>query len=478
MRRSALVTWLVCTGCPNDGPATGGDGSSSTGTADTTGGTEAPASGPLSCPAGESCTLVVVSQAFDDRIEFYGARGSQTGYRGAIDLDLKPNPMGDNSGDFLDEPYGLAIGDDGLDVLVGHYPARQLGSMVSFPHEFLAAQPEQGTIAKGTFFAEGSFTAPVRDIELGEEEPIFMLTHPSGRLLVGVFDNDLFEAESSWTNPGQILVVDPVSGEVGKRSLGMLGEDGCAGAWSLVWLDDAHTRIGVGCDGDEGAALLDVSQVGQGSVADAAASIDGCIADAPFPDKRVRYLAPDGDGGILLAENPTTATLDDGHLWRFDAECGAIGGPGTVPGELWEVREIVRLPFAGGTRWLMATGRTAARGLHVVSDGNPAQVCRTLDDLAPWWTAPDGGELHPFALALDHEGRGLAVGAGPVDPADDMPSDGRVYWLELDDTVDPCTATPVTSVVDLTASAPAVVADDPSTWRRGPNVVYVKQYGP
>ncbi|MFO0634234.1 MAG: hypothetical protein U0168_15410 [Nannocystaceae bacterium] len=471
-----LAPAIALGGCPGDDGGVGGSDSASDGSETGTSG-DAPPSGLLACPAGESCTLVVVAQAFDDRVEVYTARGPGETFRGAIDLDLKPNPMGDNSGDFLDEPYGMTIDEGGLSILLGHYPARHAGSLLHFPHAFLASQPDTGTIPASAFFAGGSFVAPVQGIALDEEEPIFVVTHPSGRLIVGVFDNDLFQLESAWTNPGQLAIVEPATGAVAKRALTDLGGMGCAGAWSLVWLDDAHTRLGVGCDGDEGAALLDVSALGEGTVEQAAASIDGCIANVPFSDKRVRYLAPDGAGGIVIAESTPQATGEDGRLYRFDADCGALGAPGTIDAQYWEAREIVRLPHEDGNRWLLATGRTEGH-VHVVRDGMAgAEICSTLDELDPFWTGDDGQPVHPFALALARDGRGLAIGAGPIDPPDDMPGSGRVLWLELDASVDPCEASPITDAVDLSAAAPAVTADDPSSWRRGPNVVFVQQYG-
>lgn len=126
----------------------------------------------------------------------------------------------------------------------------------------------------------------------------------------------------------------------------------------------------------------------------------------------------------------------------------------------------------------MPTGRTADRGVHVVRDGaSGPEICAKLDDLEPHWTASDGSDLHPYAMALDAAGRGLAIGAGPAEASSDMPEYGRALWIELDDAVDPCAASPITSVVDLGASAPAVDAADPSTWWRGPNVVLIKEYG-
>jgi hypothetical protein len=473
--------------CGGDGASDAtGDATSDASTSDpstaadsTTGSDEpVPSAGPLACAAGESCTFVLVAQAFDDRIDIFAARGPGPTYRGAIDLDLKPNPLGDNSGELLDEPYGMALDERGLVVLVGHYPMRDSGSLLLFPHDLLAAQPAASTLSASTYFDGGTFGAGVIELALGEEEPIFVRAHPSGRLLIGVFDNDLFALETEWTSPGKLLVVDPLTAEVGTRALDMIGEGTCAGAWSVVPLDAAMDRIALACDGDEGAVVLDVSQIGTGTVGDAAAGVDGCVADVPFPDKRVRHLAPDGEGGFLLAENSTVADFQDGRLWRFDGECQQLGAPGTLPGPLWEAREIVAIDSVDGPRWLLPTGRTADRGVHVVRDGAEGpEICGKLDELEPQWTATDGSDLHPYAMALDAAGRGLAIGAGPAEASTDMPEFGRALWVELDDTVDPCTANPVTSVVDLSASAPAVDAANPSTWSRGPNVVLVKEYG-
>jgi hypothetical protein len=480
--RAALGLSLL-TGCPSDDSTTGDTIADTTAsdTTDTSDTEPAPSEGLFACPTGEACTFVVVAQAFDDRVEVFAARGPGPVYRGAIDLDLKPNPMGDNSGDFLDEPFGLTVDSGGLSVLVGHYPARDHGSLLRFPHEMLAAQTVGTTVPVSTFFDGAAFVAPVSAIDMAAEEAIFMLTHPSGRQLVGVFANDLFALETEWTNPGELLVVDPATGEVGRRSLADIGV-GCPGAWSLVPLDDAMDTVALACDGNDGAVVLDVSGVGQGSVADAAAAIGGCYADVFFPNNRVRQLAPDGLGGFLLAENEPNATLESGRLWRFEGlagDCEMLGTtPGDIPGELFEVRQIVPVPSDDGARWLMATGLIApGRGVHVVRDGaEGAEICAKLDELDTWWTATDGSDVHPYAMAIDRAGTGLAIGAGPPQPADTEPGYGRVLWVELG-SGDPCEASPVQNVIDLSAEAPAVSPDDPSTWSRGPNVVVIKEYG-
>lgn len=480
MSRTAARVFVVMiastTACPaDDDPAAGSTG----GTADTTAGDDTttgfiPTEGLLGCAPQAQCTFVVVAQAFDDRVEIFAPGDAQV-YRGAIDLDLKPNPMGDNSGELLDEPFGMVLDDAGLAVLVGHYPTRDLGTAVIFGHDVLGAAQPGSTIPRSSFFADGEFTG-VTAVPLAASEAIFGLPHPSGRQLIGVFANDLFDAESAWTSPGELLVLDPTTGAIGRRSLAQVGEGGCAGAWGLVALDDAVSRVALACDGDEGAVILDTSGVGEGTVEQAAAAIDGCTANIQFVDKRVRQIAPDGEGGILVAENTPLATLEDGRLWRFDDACQPMGAPGTVPGALWEVRQMVKLPGDGPAHWLMASGLTAARGIHVVRDDpSGPQICATLDGLEPWWTATDGNDVHPYALALDRAGTHLAVGVAPPEASSTAPGHGRVLWVELA-AGDPCTAG-VGDVVDLVDAAPAVDGSDPATWRRAPQVVLVREYG-
>jgi hypothetical protein len=454
----------------DDDDATGADTSST--------GDPPPSAGPLACPEGESCTIVVVSQALDDRVEIFTARGPGEPYRGAIDLDLKPNPMGDNEGEYLDEPFGLSLDADGLAVLVGHYPARDLGSMVVFPHDTLAMFETGTTIPQSAFFADGAFTSAVRAGELGEEEPIFVLRHPSGRLLVAAFENDLFTPELEWTAPGKLLVIDPADPSVvGKRTLDDLENGSCAGAWSIVALDDSMDTVALSCDGNDGAAVLDVSGIGNGSVEDAAAAVTGCIADTIAPDKKVRSIAPDGQGGFLLVEHGQVAD-GTGKFFRFGSDCALLGQTPFDGLTVFEVRDVVRLATGAGTRWLLASGLTPDRGVHVVRDGETGtEVCNKLE-LDDWFTGTDGTVLDPYALTLDRAHTGLAVGVAAREAQSDAPAAGRVLWVELDPAIDPCAASPVVEVVDLADSGPAVDPDDPATWRRGPNVVLVQEYGP
>src|SRR5690606_27200822 len=92
----------LAAGCLPDNPPTSGDSDGETGSdTATTDGTETsgdsgvpPPGGMLGCPAGETCTLVLVSQTLDDRLEVFSP-GDPRGavYRGAIDLDFKPNDL-------------------------------------------------------------------------------------------------------------------------------------------------------------------------------------------------------------------------------------------------------------------------------------------------------------------------------------------------------------------------------------------------
>lgn len=75
------------------------------------------------------CTFVLVSQTLDDRVEIF-APDDVDGqiYRGALDLDLKPNEcqgcgLGDYNAGRLDEPFGLAVAGGFVHVVAGHYPS-------------------------------------------------------------------------------------------------------------------------------------------------------------------------------------------------------------------------------------------------------------------------------------------------------------------------------------------------------------------
>lgn len=219
--------WLLgalATGCLPSNPMT--DGTTTGGTADTTTGeTIDPAAGGelLGCPPGGGCTMVLATQTLDDRIEVFVPDHPDSAYRGAISVDLKPNECegcgpGDNGSGRLDEPFGLARAGGFLHVLTGHYPSRTEGSLVAFPLSFFESYSVGSSVPVGDYFASPQFLDPVVGRSFGEIEPIFLHAHASGRLVVGVFNNDLFASEDTWTQTGRLLVIDPTdpSGEVGE----------------------------------------------------------------------------------------------------------------------------------------------------------------------------------------------------------------------------------------------------------------------
>jgi hypothetical protein len=426
------------------------------------------AEGLLGCPVDETCTLVIASQTLDDRVEVYSAVGPGPRYRGAIDVDLKPNPSGDIAGSNLDEPYGLAFTDQTLHVLLGHYPTREQGSLVGFPAASLSAWGNGELIPTSAWFEAGATTGGVTMVQLERLEPLTLLAR-GDRLHVGVFANDLFVPESLWTNPSELLEVVPASGTIESTSLD------CAGAWSLATLDDEGDRVAVACDGDEQLIVLAAEPGG--------ALVPSCSGDIPFSAKRVRYLAADGSGGVLVGENPPIISDSEfARLWWFAGDCSLHGFTELEGATSWELRQLAALPSDLGPRWLLARADGEERGVLVLA-GDPmagsVSVCGRLDALDDEgaWLAESGGEpLRPHALAVASDGRSLAIGVGPGAYGDAAPGWGTVLWVELDDAEDPCDAS-VSSWIDLSASAPAVDAMVPQTWRRAPDVVIVAEIG-
>ncbi|MEM6989760.1 MAG: hypothetical protein AAF721_04670 [Myxococcota bacterium] len=476
--RSRLITLGLCAamlGCPtDDAPADGtdteGTGADETGT-DGDGG----AGGAfLGCGAGETCTLVLVSQTLDDRVEVFAPGGADP-YRGAIDVDLKPNvcegcELGDFADGRLDEPFGLTRTGGFLHVAVGHYPAPDSGSIVSFPLAMFESLAVGSTLSVADYFAGGSFEEPVVANGLGELEPIFV-TRRGARLLVGTFNNDLFATEDNWTMAGRLLILDAADpgAAPGVVDLGSLG---CNGASQVI--DLGGSSVAVACDGNEKVAVLDVGDLDAVSASDGAAAVTGVACDIPgaMVDRRVRYLAADGQGGFLVAEGPTPLTLMSGaRLWHFDGECQMLG-LANIAGS-GQIGEVVAFPGESPT-WLVASAGVldpTQRGVLVVrSAGATLEVCQTLPGLDAAWMSDDG-MLEPFALALTSDGSGLAIGAGPFQAPATGPGYGKVVWADLAGTDDPCTMT--ATATDLTDGtiAPAVDAADPATYRRAPNVV-------
>lgn len=498
-RRTARAGWWLVVaglGCQPGEPMA--DGSSGTGTADsgsggsTAGETEDGNAGGelLGCP--EGCVMLLATQALDDRVEVFVPDHPDSAYRGAISMDLVPNACdgcgpGDNGDGRLDEPFGLARAGGFLHVLTGHYPMRDAGSLVSFPLALFDGTTTGATVATSEYFVDGQFQAGVVGRGLGETEAIFMLRHASGRLLVGVFANDLFASEDTWTQPGKILVIDPTDpgGEIGTASLDAIGEGGCQGASQIVEL--GGDRLAVACDGNERVALLDGSGVGAGTVAEAAAGLTtGTLCEIPgaTPGKRVRYLAPDGAGGFVVAEGPTPLDVNaSARLWYLGGDCGLLGNvqlsSGGASGD-WQLGEIVRLPASSPT-FLLAAGSASAmgqRGVFVAhTSSGVLEACpQPIAGFEGAWDDGEGGVIEPFALAVTRDGAHLAVGAGPFIPDPAGVGYGKVLWATLAG-AEPCALT--ASVVDLTdggpGHAPAPAPADPATFRRGPNVVVIHE---
>ncbi|NVB38805.1 hypothetical protein G6O69_13270 [Pseudenhygromyxa sp. WMMC2535] len=488
--RGVLVTGLsaLVAGCLPENPDLD---DTSTSASDSEGeseddGVEAVTEGLLGCPAGERCTLVAVSQTLDDRVELYTAAGPGATYRGAFDLDFKPNLQGDNSGERLDEPYGLAWDGERLHVLLGHYPTRELSSLLSLPAAELAAFGDASWID-----ADDLASFEITGLEVTEALSITPDPAGGGALLVGVFANDLTVPEAAWTEPSQVLRVRP--GEAPQAT-----DIGCAGAWSMVEI--AEDRLALACDGDEAMVIVDLNGGGGGG-GDGGESGGGgeseslptpaCVGDVPFSSKRVRFLAPDQLGGVLLTEAPTiVSTTEDARLWWFDGGCGLRGFTTLEGASSWDLRQLVALPeervdslALDGPRWLLARADGDARGVLVLA-GDPeagsVEVCGRLDalDAAGAWTPEGGAELlEPHALALDAAGSGLAIGVGPANADVAGPGYGEVWWVELGEG-DPCEGGDSLEPVKLSAAAPAVDPAAPQTWRRAPHVVEIIEVGP
>lgn len=486
----SLLLLAVASGCPGsdgDEETTAADGDS-TGSAETTGDEPAGGGEILGCPDG-SCVMLLATQTLDDRVEVFVPDHPDGAYRGAVDLDFKPNMCdgcapGDNGDGRLDEPFGLLRAGGFLHVLVGHYPSREEGSLVSVPLGAFEGYAAGTTVPSSDLFADGQFLEPVVGRSLGELEPIFMHHHSSGKVIVGTFNNDLFATEDTWTQPGKLLVFDPSDpgGEVGQVTLDALMGGTCQGAAQVI--DLGSDILAVACDGNEAVAVLDGSAL-SGTVADAAAGLaTGAVCPLPgaMPGRRVRYLAPDGATGFVVLEGPTPLDLlGGGRIWHFGADCGLIGTVTLPPEGDWQLGEVVRLPASAPT-WLFAAGSATPdglRGVFVAHEANGTlETCGPIEGFDAHWDDGNGGVLEPTALAVTSDGANLAVGASPFFADADDPGFGKVLWASLSGS-DPCSLS--ANVTDLTdggaGHAPLAVADDASTFRRGPNVIEIQEIG-
>ncbi len=475
-QRVALVAGLG-SGCLAENPPLEDGTTTSSVATESDSGPMLPPTSMLGCAAA-TCRVLFVAQSLDDRVEIFAPDDPQNQYRGAIDLDLRPG----TDAQFLDEPFGIVLSSAYLHVMAGHFPTRDRGTMVSIPRTLLGEYDAGMRVPVDRLFLAGTFQAPVVGTPFELPEPIFALDRPLfGRLLIGVFNNDLFSAETNWTQPGQLLVVDPADPTTfGAVALSNLGGVPCNGAAQVVTLEH-DGRVAVACDGNEAIAFLQLGDLGTGSVEAAAAAIDGTVCDLPpIDNRRLRYLAYDGVDGVVVALGPGLEDpLASGQVYAVRENCQPrpidIGTNGTA-----HPAQIVRVQNA----FLVASGTPvqaspdAKRGIYVI-DASTGELCDApLPGFDAFWETP-GTTIEPYALAVD--GTNLAVGAGvnPVHAGGNVQdvAYGKVLWATLDGIDDPCTMT--ATVVDLTDGAPghAPAADplDPATVRRAPHVVVIDE---
>lgn len=487
--RATLSAALVLAACLPDNPHVDMDGETSTSgeTSTTTdpGSDGGGARGLLGCAAGERCTFVLVAESLDDRVEVFSPFADPV-YRGTIDVDLDPGSDLGLTADNLDEPFGLTIAGGSLHLTVGHHPRRAAGSLVSFPLELLAEREPGGTVPVSAYFAGGVFQPPVTAVELGRTEAIFVLPEPLGAYVwVGVFANDLFDVEANWTAPGELLAFDPRAPEDFGVAPLVFGDDACAGAAQLVPLAD--DRLAIACDGNDAIAFVTIAGTAA-SAAEAVANLEGTVCPVPSATaRRVRQLAPDGVGGVLVAQGPS-ALLDDANVYRIGPAC-ELGGPVEIASDGRAVLGAIVPSRFAATTWLLASGgplEPAERGVFPIratggstlercsQDGEDGLVGRPIAGLDDAWRTAGSQRIGPLALATTSDGRFLAVGAGAADVDADDGMLGKVLWAELTvDPGDPCAI--AATFVDWTDGAPGHAPRSDAalrpTWRRAPNVV-------
>ncbi|MEZ4380234.1 MAG: hypothetical protein R3A79_02715 [Nannocystaceae bacterium] len=470
--RGRITAALACAAllaCLPDNPmvATTSESDTATGGGSETGSGGA---GLFACERAE-CTFVVVSQTLDDRVDVWEV-GDAPSLRGRVDLDLKPDPSGlQTAGNLLDEPYGLDLADGELRVLVGHYPDTVQGSLVTLPEALFAELEPGGTLAVSELFDGAQFIGGAKDLELSRQEAIFAVPHASGRMIVGVFANDLRALE--WPNASQLLIVDPsLDGDaaIGAFDLGGLDVP-CRGAWGMTAVDDrdAPQRVALACDGSDSVAIVDLpADLGAGTPAEVAASASGCGAKLLGTGWTTRFVAPDGSGGVLAIQSQL---INGPRLWRVSGSCAGVPASAPVAEALAGVRVLneVALVDSSGPTWLVAGG-VPETGVYVVQGADPT-LCGVVSGLDGAFN-PAGGESNaPYALALADDGTHLAIGSGPPSNPESSAGRGQVHWVSLDTSGLASCAIAAAEVTELTAGHFA--ESDPKTWVRAPNVIEV-----
>jgi len=421
--------------------------------------------------SGAMCTFVVVSQTLDDRVDVFGVEGDSH-LRARISLDLKPDPSGlQVAGNLLDEPYGIDIHGDELRVLIGHYPDTERGSLLVLP-ETLFTDLEAGSVVGTSEFFDGvDFVAGARGVELDRREAIFALSHSSGKMLVGVFANDLRASE--WPNTSELLIVDPTAlggAEIGAFDLGGLDVP-CQGAWGMVAVDDPKEpgRVALACDGSDSVAILNLPDLSGMTATDAAGAISGCGVRLLDGGWTTRFLAPDGAGGALAIQSQL---VSGPRFWRISGSCGAAPASESVAedfGALRVLSEAVLVEGGSEPTWLVAGG-VPNSGIYVVRGADP-QLCGRVSGLDGAFTPAGGSANAPYALALADDGVHLAIGSGPPSNPESAEGRGQVHWATLDTSSSGECKIVVTELVEL--SKELFVDTDPNTWTRAPNVLKI-----
>ncbi len=421
-----------------------------------------------------SCTFVVVSQTLDDRVDVFDVSANPQ-LRARVVVDLKPDPSGlQTAGNLLDEPYGIDVYQGDLRLLLGHYPDTKLGSLVVLPEGLTAGVTAGAVIETAEFFDGANFVSPARGLELDRQEAIFALSHSSGKIIVGVFANDLRALE--WPNASQLLIIDPSqegAAAIGAFDLGGLDVP-CRGAWGMAAVDDqqAPKRVALACDGSNSVAMVELpANLGELSPADAAGSISGCGVELLGAGWTTRFVAADGSGGALALQSQL---VKGPRLWRVGSGCEVLPATESVAEEFSGVRtlaEPVLLQGGATPTWLVAGG-VPETGIYLIRGADPT-LCGKVSGLEGVFT-PAGGQANaPYSLALAEDGQHLAIGSGPPSNPESAEGRGQVHWLTLETgDIEACKIAAM-QVVELTGGL--FVGTDPQTWVRAPNVIKIVQ---